>query len=99
MIVMHQRQPRIRFATAISKPKKTIQITFTKSENMPLPYTISLPNGHIASDANLKHCKPIGIPMIVMHQISPASSQRIPLNNPPKINQRMLPNVFIMTPT
>ena len=45
MIVMHQRQPMIRFATAISKPKKMIQITFTKRENMPLPYTISLPNG------------------------------------------------------
>ena len=75
MIVMHHRQPRIRFAIAISKPKKTIQITFTKRENIPLPYTISLPNGHIANDANLKHCSPIGIPMIVMHQISPAAAR------------------------
>lgn len=70
IILMHQRCPMFRFETAISKPKKTIQITFTKSENMPSPYTISLLNDHIANETRLKHCKLTRIPTIIKHQRS-----------------------------
>ena len=39
---MHQRKPIIRFPNAISQPKNRIQIKFTKNENIPFSYTISL---------------------------------------------------------
>ena len=86
-IVMHQIQPTIRFPSAISHPKNIIHIRFTRNENMPFPYTISFPNGQNAKVANLKHCRPTGIPII---HASPPS-------NPPNINQRILPIVLMTT--
>ena len=66
---MHQIQPTIRFPSAISHPKNIIHIRFTKNENIPFPYTISFPNGQNASVANLKHCRPTGIPIIVICEV------------------------------
>ena len=94
-IVMHQRKPIIRFPNAISQPKNRIQIKFTKNENIPFPYTISFPKGQNARDANLKHCSPTGIPMIVIHHMHPAKIHASPPNTPPNINQRIFPNVLI----
>ena len=85
-IVMHQIQPTIRFPSAISHPKNIIHIRFTRNENMPFPYTISFPNGQNARVANLKHCRPTGIPIIVIHHM-----------HPPNINQRILPIVLMTT--
>ena len=96
-IVMHQIQPTIRFPSAISHPKNIIHIRFTRNENMPFPYTISFPNGQNARVANLKHCRPTGIPIIVIHHMHPAKTQAKPPSNPPNINQRILPIVLMTT--
>ena len=53
-IVIHHIQPTIRFPSAISQPKNTIHMRFTKNENIPFPYTSSFPNGQNAKVANLK---------------------------------------------
>lgn len=95
-IVIHHRHPRIRFPRAISHPKKSIHIRLTRNENTPLPYMTSLPNGQKASDANLKHCMPTGIPMIVTHHKHPAMIQDRPPRIPPNMNQRIFPNVFMI---
>ena len=92
-IVMHQRQPRMQYPIAISRPKKIIQIRLTRKEKPPPPYTTSFPNGKKARLANLKHCRPTGMPMIVMHQRQPASTQARPPINPPNRNQRIFPIV------
>ena len=94
-IVIHHIQPTIRFPSAISHPKNIIHIRFTRNENMPFPYTISFPNGQNARVANLKHCRPTGIPIIVIHHMHPAKTQAKPPSNPPNINQRILPIVLM----
>ena len=95
-IVMHQRQPRMQYPIAISRPKKMIQIRLTRKEKPPPPYTTSFPNGKKARLANLKHCRPTGMPMMVMHQRQPASTQASPPINPPNRNQRIFPIVDIV---
>ena len=60
------------------------------------PYTISFPNGQNAKAANLKHYRPTGIPIIVIHHMHPAKNQARPPSNPPNINKRILP-IFLMT--
>lgn len=94
-IVMHQRQPNSRFAIAISSPKKQTHMMSTRNENVLPSYTISLPNGQNANSANLKHCTPIGIPIIVMQNMHPARHHASPPSRPPNKNQSMFPNVFI----
>lgn len=86
----------IKFPSAISHPKKSIHIRLSRNENTPLPYTTSLPNGQNASDANLKHCTPTGMPMIVTHHRQPARIQAKPPIMPPNINHKIFPNVFII---
>ena len=94
-IVMHQRQPNSRFAIAISSPKKQTHMMSTRNENVLPSYTISLPNGQNANSANLKHCTPIGIPIIVMQNMHPVRHHASPPSRPPNKNQSMFPNVFI----
>ena len=95
MIVMHQSSPKIRFSRAIHTPKNTTQITFASIDTAPPPYCTSFPNGKNESDANLKHCFPYGIPIIVMHQSAPETSHESPLKKPPNINHKILPIVPI----
>ena len=45
--------------------------------------------------ANLKHCRPTGIPIIVIHHMHPAKIHASPPSNPPNINQRILPIVLM----
>ena len=94
-MVMHHSNPTIRLPSAISHPKKTIQIRLIKNENIPFPYTTSLPNGQNANVANLKHCIPTGIPTMVIHQIQPAKIHESPPSSPPKRNHRILPKNLI----
>ena len=70
-MVTHQMHPNIKFSIAIGIPKKIIHITFANNDGTPPPYSISFPNGANDIDANLKHCFPYGIPMIVIHHIIP----------------------------
>jgi transcriptional regulator CtsR len=83
-------------SNAIHQPKNTIQIRLAMKDIAPPPNSISFLNGKNDMDANLKHCFPQGIPMIVMQQTSPANHQDSPLRNPPNMNQRILPNVLIV---
>ena len=96
-IVIHHIQPTIRFPSAISQPKNTIHMRFTKNENIPFPYTISFPNGQNANVANLKHCRPTGIPIIVIHHMHPAKTHVSLPSYPPNINQRILPIDLMIT--
>ena len=61
----------------------------------PPPYTTSFPNGKNARLANLKHCRPIGIPMIVMHHRQPDNTHASPLKSPPQTNQSMFPSMLM----
>lgn len=60
---------------------------------------MSLPNGANDNLANLKHCTPTGIPMIVIQQMIPAKPHAKNDKNPPKINHKMFNNKFILPPT
>ena len=89
---MLQMHPITKFSIAIGNPQKISQITFAKNEGAPPPYSISFPNGAKAKEANLKHCNPRGIPIIVMQHKTPAIIQESPLKKPPKI--KILINLF-----
>lgn len=93
---MHHKQPTTTFPIAIGMPEIRIQNMFAIRLMVPPPYTTSLPNGQNASPANLKHCTPIGIPIMVMHHKQPAIIHANPLNKPPNINHNMFPNNFIL---
>lgn len=97
MMVQHKIKPKTTCTTASSKPPKSHQSTFISKEPTPPPYSISLPKGNRLSTANLKHCIPKGMPIIVMHQKIPTKHQHNPANNPPNKNQIILPNKFITT--
>lgn len=83
--------PLIQWPSASQNPLITNQRIFTKNELVLVLYTTFLPNGQKLNPASLKHCRPIGIPTIVMHQSTPAKSQAKPPAKPPKINQIIFP--------
>lgn len=94
MVIQHIR-PITAFPTAIGIPDTINHMIFARKLIVPPPYTTSFPNGKKANPANLKHCKPIGSPMIEMHHRHPATIHDRPLNNPPQINQSIFPNMLI----
>ena len=96
MIVQHKITPTIAFPTAIGIPDTISQIIFASRLTAPPPYMTSFPNGQKDSPANLKHCRPIGIPMIVMHHKQPAAIHASPLRNPPQINHNIFPRNLII---
>lgn len=51
-----------------------------------------LPKGAADIFANLKHCLPTGIPMIVIDQRIPITIHENQLINPPKTNHIIFPN-------
>ena len=95
MIVMHRIHPQTASAIAIGIPVRSSQNIFAIRLIAPPPYVTSLPNGKNASPANLKHCKPIGIPMIVMHHPIPAITHESPAAKPPNINHKIFPSIPI----
>ncbi len=56
---------------------------------------VSLPNGHRASEAILRVCKPNGIPIIVIISIILPIKYSIAITMPPKISQIRFPKIFI----
>ena len=54
-----------------------------------------VPNGQMASIPSFRLCKPKGMPMMVIISISPAMKYSMAVCSPPKINQMMLPNIFM----
>lgn len=97
---MHRIHPQTTSAIAIGIPVKSSQNIFAIRLIAPPPYVTSLPNGKNASPANLKHCKPIGIPMIVIHQPIPAITHESPAAKPPNINHKIFPSIpmFLFSP-
>ena len=98
IIVMKKTPPITRCSIANGIPDTSSQITFRKREPAPPPYCTSFPNGKKLSCANLKHCIPTGIPMIVMHQRHPARHQLNPVNAPPNTNHNKFPKHPIFFP-
>lgn len=99
IIVMHKITPHTTLYIAIGMPVISIQNILAIMLNVPSPYITSFPNGHIDSFENLKHCFPIGIPIIVMNQSRPAKNQTMPSINPPHKSHIKFPIVFnIITP-
>lgn len=91
MIVTHSTAPSTAASTAMGIPLKINQKILQTTETALPPNSTSLPNGKNASFANLKHCFPMGIPTIVMHQSTPAATQLRPVHSPPNRNQRIFP--------
>ena len=96
MIVMQKTTPTIAASIASGTPEITIQRRFRIIEPAPPPYRTSFPKGNRQSFANLKHCTPQGIPIMVMHQRIPASAQLIHMIRPATINQIKFPINFII---
>ena len=67
---------------------------FKRSEDARLLNCIFLPKGAADILANLKHCLPTGIPIIVIDQRIPITIQENQLINPPNTNHTIFPNVF-----
>ena len=44
-----------------------------------------------------KHCNPIGIPTIVMHQMQPMESHKSPIKMPPNNHHKIFPNNLILS--
>lgn len=90
-IVIHNKTPSSADSNASGSPDTSSHMMFKRSDPLPPPYTTSFPNGKKHRDANLKHCSPTGIPMMVIHHRQPVNSQLHPLINPPNKNQSILP--------
>ena len=90
-MVMHSMQPMSTASTQRGRPLTQSHIILSISEPRPPPNRTSLPKGQNRSLANLKHCTPQGMPIMVMHQSSPASTQPRPSQSPANINHNALP--------
>ena len=74
MMVMQKINPAITCSSASHIPPNKNQRTFMPVLRQPVEFCLlrtSLPNGHRASDAHLNSWIPNGIPIMVIHQISP----------------------------
>lgn len=90
-IVTQNKTPFNTDPSASGIPVTIIQMMFNKNEPAPPPYITSFPNGKKANAANLKHCFPIGIPIIVIHQRTPAIVHPSPIQSPPNKNHNRFP--------
>ena len=95
-MVTHQISPTIKKLMHSPNPNKIIQITFAIG-CLPKSVLTSVPKGQMQSLANLKHCKPKGIPIMVIQNISPTKKYPIAENSPVNINHKMFPIVFIFS--
>ena len=80
-------------------PPKQIQMIFIIIDMHPVLEDVSViltPKGARPTIANLKHCSPKGIPIMVRQRIKPPMMYSIKMKNPPKIIQIILPKRFIV---
>ena len=98
IIVIHNNNPFIAAQIAKGIPLMSIHIILAISDGAPPPYCTSLPNGANDKEANLKHCKPIGIPTIEMHHKTPARNQANACHIPPHTIQIKFPKQPIKSP-
>ncbi len=74
IMVINSRQANTMCTNAVYQPPQSIQIMLKSTGRQPLllrPFTTRLPNGHNTMAAILKHCKPNGMPIMVMHSTIP----------------------------
>lgn len=98
MIVQHKITPFTTAPIARGMPLMTIHKILARNDIVPPPYWISFPKGKNAREANLKHCRPIGIPTIVIHHRIPQNTQESPCHNPQHKNQIIFPKQPILYP-
>ena len=94
------RIPKKRCVSTTQKPPKINQITFIIVVRQPVLGEVSViltPKGARPTIANLKHCIPNGIPIMVRHKNKPPMIYPKKMNSPPKIIQIILPNKFIVS--
>ena len=91
MIVMHSSKPLHNAVSANGIPLKIIQRIFAIKDKVFPPYSTSLPKGKKARVASLKHCRPIGMPMIVILHKTPAIHQERPCHRPQHRNHIIFP--------
>ena len=84
--------PKDTSSMTITNPPSTNHTIFIKSDEPLLLNSISLPKGAAAIVANLKHCFPMGNPIIVIDHKTPSTIHDSQLMNPPKINQTIFNN-------
>lgn len=96
IMVIHHSSPNTQDVIASSQPKINTQRIFSKKLPMLLEKSTSLPKGQNINEANLKHCIPTGMAMIVQHQITPTIPHNTERINPPNTNHNILPNVFML---
>jgi len=98
-MVRHNSTPKKRWVSTIQKPPEISQMIFIKVERQPVLLEVSViltPKGAKPTNANLKHCKPHGIPTMVRHKMSPPNIYSKKINIPPKMIQIKLPIKFIL---
>ena len=98
IIVIQRITPQDKCSSESGIPVVSSQMIFKIREGVPPPKLTSFPNGKKERLANLKHCIPIGIPIMVIHQRIPTKNQLRPLSNPPQKNQRIFPRHPIQIP-
>lgn len=96
MMVQQRTTAKMKLSIAIGIPVRIIQKMLATVLAVVPSSTTSFPNGAKVSLANLKHCFPSGIPIIVTHQRRPRNSQSSAFSAPPKIIHKIFPNVFKM---
>jgi hypothetical protein len=97
--VIHRITPRIRWDKAIHSPPIRIQIILSskdKDGDEPGISTTFFPNGKRLATPILKHCKPKGIPIIVMHKSSPETMYSKKISKPPKMIHTMFPTALML---
>ena len=98
MMVIKSSTAKTKCIQAVYKPPVTIQIILNKRERQPPEedaVTTFFPNGNNVNKPILKHRIPNGIPMIVMQKTKPITKYPRAETKPPKINQIILPIIFM----
>lgn len=98
-MVRHNKIPKTRCVKTTQMPPKISQMIFIRVDKQPVLLAVSViltPNGARPTKANLKHCKPNGIPTMVRQRINPPSIYSRKIKNPPKTIQMRLPIKFIL---
>ena len=98
-IVSHKSIPKTRWVNTTQMPPKTNQIMFIRVDKQPVLLEVSViltPNGARPTNANLKHCRPNGIPTMVRQRIKPPTMYSRKITNPPKTIQIRLPIKFML---
>lgn len=97
--VTHNNKPNTKCVNAIHIPPINIQIILSSNDIVAddsCISTILFPKGTKLAIPTLKHCKPKGIPIIVMHSISPANIYSKNIKKPPNMIQSKLPSTLMI---